>query len=80
MGERKWKLGDDLIWSDNLLDGVTFQDLLLAVYCDCPLVTQECVRKELDEIISERLEDMKGLLERNIDAIVAEAKKWREDK
>ena len=31
MSEREWKLGKDLVTSDNLLDGLTFDDLILAV-------------------------------------------------
>ena len=30
--EREWKLGEDLSTCDNLLDGVTFDDLILAVH------------------------------------------------
>lgn len=50
MYERNWILGDDLRPEDNLMDGITF-----------------------DEII------MRELLMRNIDIIMAEAKKGRGD-
>lgn len=33
--ETKWKLGDDLISSDSLLDGITFDDVILAVHHNC---------------------------------------------
>lgn len=34
MEERKWKLGDDLSIDDNLLDGVTFDELIMTVHCN----------------------------------------------
>ena len=34
MPEREWKLGEDLVTSDSLLDGLTFDDLILAVHCN----------------------------------------------
>lgn len=36
MEERKWILGDDLAACDNLLDGITFDDVILAVHCNLP--------------------------------------------
>lgn len=37
--EIKWELGEDLSTCNNLLDGVTFYDLILAVHCNCPTIT-----------------------------------------
>ena len=34
--EREWRLGKDLYPEDNLLDGITFDDLILAVLCRIP--------------------------------------------
>lgn len=75
--EREWKLGDDLIVSDNLLDGVTFGDLILTVQCNCRDITQEAVRKELRGILDSRRQDMDYLLEKNMAAIIKEAGKGR---
>jgi hypothetical protein len=77
--ERAWKLGDDLITSDNLLDGVTFDDLILAIHCNCREITPAAVRRELKKILEERTDDMDFLLENNMDAIIAEAERGRED-
>ena len=33
--DQNWKLGDDMVVSDNLLDGITFEDLILTVHCNC---------------------------------------------
>jgi len=79
MEEQKWRLWDDLIPDDNLLDGVTFDDLILAVHCNCRVITPEAVRRQWREILEARLEDAKFLLERNMAAIMAEAGKEREE-
>ena len=63
MPDRKWKLGEDLSTCDNLLDGMTFDDLILAVHCNCRDITPNAVRKELMEILSSRKQDMIYLLE-----------------
>ncbi len=76
--EREWKLGQDLSAHDNLLDGLTFDDLILAVHCSCRKVTPEAVRRELKEMMESRLQDMDFLLEKNMDAIIAAAMEGRE--
>lgn len=77
MDENKWTLGEDLVASDNLLDPVTFDDLIMAVHCDCKEITPEAVNNELNRIIELRLCDMYTLLENSMDAIISEAKKGR---
>jgi len=67
MVDRQWKLGEDLSTCDSLLDGLTFDDLILAVHCNCRVITKAAVYA-----------DMVELLERNIDIIMAEARKGRE--
>lgn len=72
-----WMLGEDLILSDRLLDGLTFQDVVLAVHCSSREITPEAVRAELNTMLETRMQDMNFLLEKNMDAIMAEAKKGR---
>lgn len=76
--EREWKLGVDLSTQDGLLDGLTFDDLILAVHCNCRTVTPAGVRKQLREILEGRLQDMNFLMENNMDAIMAAAMEGRE--
>lgn len=76
--ERSWKLGDDLVASDNLLDGVTFDDLILAVHCSSREINRASVHAELSQILATRKQDMMFLLEQNMDAIIREAKRGRE--
>lgn len=75
--ERNWLLGDDLAACDNLLDGITFDDIITQVHCNCRCITCDAVRKEVNDLLELRLADMRELLERNIDTIVAEAGKGR---
>lgn len=74
---RNFKLGDDLSPSENLLDPVTFSELLLTVKCNCPEITEEAVRKEMKTILDIRMQDMNYLLDNNIEEIIAEVEKCR---
>ena len=49
--ERAWKLGDDLGRTDSILDGVTFDDLILAVHHNCQQITPEAVEREMKQIL-----------------------------
>ena len=75
--EREWKLGVDLSTHDNLLDGVTFDDLILAVQCNCPVINRATVHTELNRILSSRTQDMMHLLQNNMEEIMKAAKQGR---
>lgn len=75
--ERNWKLGDDLSTHDNLLDGLTLADLILALHHTC-VVNHESARQCLKEILESRIEDMWFIFENNIDEIIVEALEGRE--
>lgn len=79
MDVRSWTLGDDLRPEDNLMDGITFDEIILTVHCNCRNITQETVIREVNDLVSMRLDDMRELLMRNIDIIMSEAKKGRGD-
>lgn len=66
-----WKLGKDMISSDTILDPVTFDDLILALKCNCEHITPDAVIIQAAEILNQRLEDWKYLIENNIDEIIA---------
>lgn len=74
MNDNNWKLGKDLSSDDNILDPITFEDLILAVKCNCQFVNRVAIRKELDNIVAQRLEAMEYLLENNFVEIVEELK------
>ena len=78
MGERKWQLGEDLVSSDSLLDGLTFDDLILAVHCSGRDITPSVVYSELADMVKGRTQDMMFFVNQNMEAIMAEARKGRE--
>lgn len=76
--ERNWKLNDDLFPEDNILDPITFDDVILAVHCNCRELTRKEVVRTCREMLEQRLEDTKFLLKNNIDEIIQAAKIGRE--
>lgn len=78
MEERKWKLGEDIGTNDNLLDQVTFDDLILTCHCNCKEITVKAVYEEPQSILESRLEDCLDLLDINIAEIIRLAKDGRE--
>lgn len=75
--EPKWKLGDDLAQSDSLFDGITFDDLILAVHCNCRQITPAAVIETAKEILVGRMQDFNYLLENNMDEIMSAAMRGR---
>ena len=77
----KWKLGEDLSTYDSILDGLTFDDLILAIHCNVQpeRMTPDRVRKELREMLDGRLEDMRFLVEKNMDKIIEYARNFYRD-
>lgn len=69
-----WKLGKDMLTSDAILDPVTFDDLILALKCNYAYIGETAVRTQMKEILDQRLEDVKYLIENNIDEIIALAR------
>ena len=67
----RWKLGKNLLTSDAILDPVTFDDLILALKCNYAYIGETAVRTQMKEILDQRLEDVKYLIENNIDEIIA---------
>ncbi len=71
----RWMLGVDMSSHDQLCSGVTFEDIITAVQCNCPEITPEAVKQEAYSCLRMRTEDFPFLLHRNIDAIIAEVKR-----
>lgn len=67
----RWKLGKDMIPSDTILDPVTFDDLILALKCNFEHINEQAVTYQISEILQQRLEDVKYLVESNMDEIIA---------
>lgn len=76
--DNQWRIGEDLITKDGLLDGFTFDDVILALHTE-PKINEQTARRVLKEIIEIRMQDMNFLFDRNIDIIIAKAREGRED-
>lgn len=77
--EQDWRLdGDCLSTHDNLLDGFTFDDVILALH-HTRKINEQTAAAVLKDILEQRLTDMKFLFEKNIDIIIAKAKEGRHD-
>lgn len=75
--DKAWRLGDDLSANDKVLDGFTFEDIITIVRCNCREITPGTIRREVVSLLELRLDDMKCLLEKNMDVIAEEAMKGR---
>lgn len=71
--EREWKLGNDLTEQDDILDPITFEELITTVHCNCKVISEKNVKKTLDDIVQMRMEDMKDLLRLNMTEIMIRA-------
>jgi len=76
MFNSEWKLGKDLIPSDSLLDGFTFNDVILALHTEST-VNEYTARRVLQEILEIRMQDMNYLFDNNVDKIIELAMKGR---
>lgn len=47
---KEWTLGDDLCRQDNLLDQITFNDIITAVKCNCDKVDRFHSQKPVESI------------------------------
>ena len=65
--DRNWKLGDDLVTSDNIMDAITFDELIMTLRCNVRKdeIGPYTLCKQLEEIIMARLEDAFDLLKIN---------------
>ncbi len=74
----KWVLGEDMYVFDNILDSITFLDLITAVHCNSRKITPDAVRKELKRFVEQRCEDMEYLVEKNMEQIMNIAREGRQ--
>lgn len=79
MSDKNWKLGDDLYTDNNILDPITFEDILLMLQCNEKIINTTSARKCFKELLEMRLEDARFLFDNNIDEIVKIAKSRRNE-
>lgn len=71
--EKEFLLGNDLRTYDSLLDGITFDDLILLLHCNLrkDSIHPGTVKAWLQDLIRKHLEDTWYLVERNMDKIIS---------
>lgn len=74
--EREWKLGEDLVVQDNILDGITFEELITTIHCNIRKdeIGPYSICEQLGEIIKLRITDAFELLKINAEDIIRLAK------
>lgn len=77
MPERQWKLGEDLHPTDNILDPITFEDIITALRCNEVVIDRRAIQNVINEFMDTRMQDFDHLINNNINEIIAEAKKGR---
>ncbi len=80
MNEDKWKLGLGQTTSDSVMDGFTFDDLITAIQSNCKEITEDDVWEQAMSIIRGQMEDMKYLIETNMEQIINAAFAGREER
>lgn len=67
---QKMKLGVDLCLQDSILDGISFEELITTVRCNCKDVCAKNVQAEARKLLNHRIQTMNDLITGNIDAII----------
>lgn len=76
MKEGRWVLGDGLHEKDNMLDGFVVEDLIQALRQE-PRINRASAYRVFQQILDQRLEDARYLLNMNMDEILRRAAEGR---
>lgn len=69
-----FELGVDMTVHDDILSGITFEELIVTLQCNCQEITPESIRETYLSIANIRLTDARAVLDRNIHNIMEAAK------
>lgn len=64
----------------SLIDDFTFEDLMLLINCNLPVINKETVRAEFMKLLESKVDETKDIFESNLDNIVKYAIKERKQK
>ena len=67
------KLGIDLHQKDDLMSGFTFEDIIITLQCNEPIINEAAVKRIASEMLQGRLEDYEAMLNQNIAEILKQA-------
>jgi hypothetical protein len=59
--------------SQNILDGFSFDILLLEISCNLPIKTKETIRKQFEKSLNDKVNEAKQIFEANLNNILAKA-------
>ena len=59
---------------DDLLRGITFEDLIVAVQSNCKEINEHTIKETLNDMLEPNLQDMRFLLNQNMELIIRCAK------
>lgn len=79
--KNEFRLGNDLRTYDSLLDGISFDDLILQLHCNIQKrnITPDTVRSELHNMIEQCLVDAWFLVDKNMGKIIEYARDYYRD-
>lgn len=63
--------------SQNILDGYSFDILLLEIACNLPVINRETITVQFRESLHAKIESAKEIFENNLDNILKEALEYR---
>ena len=66
--DRQWKLGEDLAEIDNILDQITFDDVILALHHQ-RVINEQSLQSVVKDIMDQRMQDFEYLLANNVDTV-----------
>ena len=58
----------------NLIEGLTFDTLLLEAGCNLPIIDAKTIKAQFEEDLAGRVEDAKAIFSANLKALVKQAK------
>lgn len=61
----------------NLIDGLTFDTLLLEIHCNIKDINAETITKQFNDDLNSRIEEAKSIFNSNLNNILKQAKKER---
>ena len=61
----------------NLIDGLTFDTLLLEIHCNIKDINAETITKQFNDDLNNRIEEAKSIFNSNLNNIINQAKKER---
>ncbi|MDR1572374.1 MAG: hypothetical protein LBS32_07605 [Clostridiales Family XIII bacterium] len=73
----EWRLGVDMHEGDDIMDGITFEQVLTMAECNEPEIDEGAMTRCFGRLMEQRAEDACFVMERNLAAMTAMARRLR---